>query len=136
MEITILENQLTPEEFTALYTAVGWTPPCKEQVRQALENSLAVFTAVAGNATVGMARLTGDGAMTFLLKDVAVAPEAQGIGVGRLLVSVAEEYVRGSLKCGWAASLELLSAPGKDGFYEKLGFRGGRGTGMLKMIRR
>lgn len=54
MQITILKNRLTPEGFTALYTAVG------------------------------MARLTGDGAMTFLLKDVAVTPEAQGAGVGRL----------------------------------------------------
>lgn len=106
MQITILKNRLTTEGFTALYTAVG------------------------------MARLTGDGAMTFLLKDVAVTPEAQGAGVGRLLVSAAEEFVRSSLKSGWAASLELLGATGKEGFYEKLGFRSDCGTGMLKMIRR
>ena len=37
MEITILENQLNPEEFIALYTSVGWTPPCAGQVRAALE---------------------------------------------------------------------------------------------------
>lgn len=135
MEITILENRLTPEEFTALYTSVGWTPPCLEQVKLALENSLAVFTAVSGAATAGMARLVGDGAMTFLIKDVAVAPEFQGMGVGKLLISTAEDCVRRMIKPGWAASLELLSAPGKDGFYEKLGFRRD-GSGMLKMIRR
>ena len=87
MEITILENQLTPEEFIALYTSVGWTPPCAGQVRAALENSLAVFTAVSGSSTAGMVRVTGDGAMTFLIKDAAVAPEFQRIGVGRLLIS-------------------------------------------------
>lgn len=37
MERTILENQLNPEEFIALYTSVGWTPPCAGQVRAALE---------------------------------------------------------------------------------------------------
>lgn len=136
MQITILKNRLTPEGFTALYTAVGWTPPCLEQISAALENSLAVFTATADGSAVGMARLTGDGAMTFLLKDVAVTPEAQGAGVGRLLVSAAEEFVRSSLKSGWAASLELLGATGKERFYEKLGFRIDCGTGMLKMIRR
>ena len=73
MEITILEKQLTPEEFIALYTSVGWTPPCAGQVRAALENSLAVFTAVSGSSTAGMVRVTGDGAMTFLIKDAAVA---------------------------------------------------------------
>lgn len=136
MEITILENQLTPEEFIALYTSVGWTPPCAGQVRAALENSLAVFTAVSGSSTAGMVRVTGDGTMTFLIKDAAVAPEFQGIGVGRLLISAAEDFIRTCLKPGWAASAELISSSGKERFYEKLGYRSKYGTGMIKMIRR
>lgn len=135
MEITIHENQLSPEEFIALYTAVGWTPPCVEQVRLALENSLAVYSAAAGNVTAGMLRVTGDGAMTFLIKDAAVAPEFQRRGVGRLLISAAEEFIRSRLRPGWAASAELISAAGMEPFYEKMGFRSG-GEGMIKMIRR
>ena len=39
MEIEI--NTLTPELFLDLYKSVGWEPPCIEQVRAALENTLA-----------------------------------------------------------------------------------------------
>lgn len=134
-ETIILENELTPEEFTALFTAVGWTPPMKEQIRAALENSLAVFTARVGDVTAGMLRIVGDGAMTFLIKDLAVAPEYQGSGLGRLLVSTAEDYIRRRLSPGWAASVELMSAAGRERFYERCGYRDFNGTGMLKMVR-
>ena len=39
MEIEI--NTLTPELFLDLYKSVGWEPPCIEQVRAVLENTLA-----------------------------------------------------------------------------------------------
>lgn len=110
-ETIILENELTPEGFTALFTAVGWTPPMKEQVRAALENSLAVFTARVGDVTAGMLRIVGDGAMTFLIKDLAVAPEYQGSGLGRLLVSTAEDYIRRRLSPGWAATAGRRGCP-------------------------
>ena len=66
MEYTVKQGSLTPQEFAALFTAVGWTPPGLEQIRAALQNSLAVFSVSVGNRTIGMARLVGDGAMTFL----------------------------------------------------------------------
>ena len=134
-ETIIRENELTPEEFIALFTSVGWTPPLKSQVRAAIENSLAVFTARVGDITAGMLRIVGDGAMTFLIKDLAVAPEYQGIGLGRLLISAAEDYIRRRLSPGWAASVELMSAAGREKFYERCGYRSFNGTGMLKMIR-
>lgn len=136
MEYTVKQGSLTPQEFAALFTAVGWTPPGLEQIRAALQNSLAVFSVSAGNRTIGMARLVGDGAMTFLIKDAAVAPEFQGKGIGKLLISVIEDYVTRTILPGWAASVELISAQGRESFYEKCGFRTGSGAGMLKMIRR
>ena len=135
-DITIHENELTAEEFTALFTSVGWTPPCVGQVRAALAGSLAVFSAECRGKTAAMARVTGDGAMTFFIKDVAVAPEFQGKGLGKLLISLAEDYIANQLRPGWAASAELMSAPGKEGFYKKCGFSDKCGTGMMKMIRR
>ena len=136
MDLTVKQDALTPEEFAALFTSVGWTPPGLEQIAAALESSLAAFSVTAGNRTVGMARIVGDGAMTFLIKDAAVAPEFQGNGVGKLLMSVIEDYVTRAIKPGWAASVELISDPGREGFYEKCGFRAESGAGMLRMIRR
>ena len=75
-------NALTAEAFLALYTSVGWEPPCEAQVRTALQNSLATFTAFEEGTPVGMARLIGDGGMSFYIKDFAILPSHQGKGIG------------------------------------------------------
>ena len=74
-------NALTAEAFLALYTSVGWEPPCEAQVRTALQNSLATFTAFEEGTPVGMARLIGDGGMSFYIKDFAILPSHQGKGL-------------------------------------------------------
>lgn len=136
----IEENMLTPEIFRELFLAVGWEPPGREQVERALESSLRTFTAYDGERAAGMARLLGDGAMSFYVKDFAVLPSYQRRGVGRRLMERMEGYVRGELKDGWAVSLELISAKGAEPFYEKLGFEPRPcewdGAGMFKMLRR
>ena len=63
MEIEI--NTLTPELFLDLYKSVGWEPPCIEQVRAALENTLATFICYDGSCPVGMVRVIGDGGMSY-----------------------------------------------------------------------
>ena len=50
MEIMI--NRLTPESFLDLYKSVGWEPPCIEQVRTALKNTIATFTCYDGKRPV------------------------------------------------------------------------------------
>ena len=47
-------NTLTPELFLDLYQSVGWEPPCIEQVRTALHNTIATFTCYDGDRPVGM----------------------------------------------------------------------------------
>ena len=76
----IMQNTLTAEIFLDLYTAVGWEPPCQEQVETALQNTLMTFTAWENGTPVGMVRLLGDGGMSFYLKDFAVRPAYQGAG--------------------------------------------------------
>ena len=44
MEIRI--NALTTDIFLELFTSVGWEPPCREQVKTALENSMVTFAAL------------------------------------------------------------------------------------------
>ena len=68
----IAVDTLTADVFLSLYRAVGWEPPGRDQVKRALSNSLASFTAYAGDTPVGMARLLGDGGMSFYIKDFAV----------------------------------------------------------------
>ena len=137
MEIKI--NTLTPELFLDLYQSVGWEPPCMEQVRTALENTMATFTCYDDSTPVGMVRLIGDGGMSFYIKDFAVVPSYQGKGVGKNLMEALEQYVKECKPLDWAVSLELISTKEAVDFYKKYGFaeRPGDwdGPGMFKMIR-
>lgn len=137
MEIKI--NALTPELFLKLYKSVGWEPPCIEQIRTALENTIATFTAYDGDVPVGMVRLIGDCGMSFYIKDFAVIPEYQSKGVGGILMNSLEKYVKDNIAFDWAVSLELISSKEAVPFYSKKGFEerpcDWDGPGMFKMIR-
>ena len=137
MEISV--NTLTPALFLELYRSVGWEPPCMEQVRTALNNSLATFTCYDGSIPVGMVRLIGDGGMSFYIKDFAVVPSCQGKGIGAQLMKALEQYVKACKPSEWAVSLELISSKEAVGFYRKHGFEerpcDWDGPGMFKMVR-
>lgn len=132
-------NTLTSELFLELYSSVGWEPPCIEQVREALINTIATFTVYDGEQAVGMVRLIGDGGMSFYIKDFAVIPSYQSKGVGTLLLESLEKYIRESVSSEWAVSLELISTKEAVSFYKKKGFEERPcewdGPGMFKMIR-
>ena len=137
MEIRI--NTLTSEPFLDLYRSVGWAPPCIEQVKAALQNTLSTFTCYDGDCPVGMARVIGDGGMSFYIKDFAVVPSSQGKGAGKCLLAASERYVKECKPLEWAVSLELISSKEAVDFYERFGFEkrpcDWDGPGMFKMIR-
>ena len=136
----IAVNALTADAFLSLYRAAGWEPPCRDQVKRALSNTRASFTAYDGDTPVGMARLLGDGGMSFYIKDFAVLPDWRGRGVGRALMDALHEYVLAGIERGWAVSLELISTPSAAAFYRRHGFEDRPcdwdGPGMFKMLRR
>lgn len=137
--IEIQNNTLTEENFLALYTSVGWEPPCIEQIRTALRNSLATFLALENGKPAGMVRLLGDGGMSFYIKDFAVHPDHQSKGIGKLLMHALEQYIRDNIAPGWAVSLELISTKEALPFYRNMGFEERPcewdGPGMIKMLR-
>ena len=134
------QNILTPALFLELYTSVGWEPPCIEQIRTALEHTLATFTAYDDSLPVGMVRLIGDGGMSFYLKDFAVIPGYQGKGAGTLLMNAVEAFIRDAISPGWAVCLELISTKEAVPFYLGKGFEerpcDWERSGMFKMIRK
>jgi len=73
--MTIQINTLSPDLFLELYRSVGWDVPGLDQIKKALEGSFATFCAYDGSTPVGMARLIGDGGMSFYIKDFAVRPQ-------------------------------------------------------------
>lgn len=112
---------LDADLFLELYASVGWDAPCKKQVVKALKNTIATFVPYDDDKPIGMARLIGDGGMSFYIKDFAVVPEYQSKGVGRLLFENLEKYIK-EVVGDWAVSLELISTIKAQDFYEKMGF--------------
>ena len=133
-------NVVSPELFLEIYQSVGWEAPGLDQIERALQGSLATFCVYDGGQPVGMARLLGDGGMSFYIKDFAVLPAYQGKGIGRALMQAMESYISERLQSGWAISLELISSKGREPFYEKFGFEqrpcDWDGAGMFKMLRK
>lgn len=137
MEVRI--NTLTPEMFLDIYTSVGWEAPCIGQVKKALSNTIATFTAYDKKQPIGMVRLLGDGGMSFYIKDFVVIPAYQAMGVGTLLIECLENYIRENINHDWAVSLELISTKDALLFYKNKGFEERPcewdGPGIFKMIR-
>ena len=83
-------------------------------------------------------RLLGDGGMSFYVKDFAVLPSYQSRGVGSLLLDSVQQYIRETIRPGWAVSLELISSKGAVAFYKRKGFEErpseDDGPGMMKML--
>ena len=138
MPIEIRDNQLRAEDFIALFAAAGWGDVPYAMAQTALENSYATFSVHRDGQVIAMARLLGDGAMAFFLKDFVIEPTFQGRGAGRRLLAHIEEYIRSQLQPGWTGYLQLVSAKGKEAFYCKAGYvlhpHGHSGAGMSKWI--
>lgn len=83
-----------------------------------------------------MGRVVGDGYMYFYVQDVVVSPEYQGQGIGLMLVDKIEGYLTSAASKG--ATIGLLSAKGKEGFYRQYGYidrpSESLGMGMCKFI--
>lgn len=138
VHLEICNNELTVDDFIRLFAAAGWGEPPADLTSAAITGSYAVFSARLNGQTVAMARLLGDGAMSFFLKDFVVEPSCQGQGIGRALLTHVENYIASQLKPGWNGYLQLVSAKGKEAFYQKCGYaihpHDHSGAGMSKWI--
>lgn len=81
-----------------------------------LENSQVTVFAFDEGKLIGFARAITDGVRQAAIYDVAILPEYQGIGIGKLLM----ENIKAKLSY---CNIILYSNVGKEGFYERLGFK-------------
>lgn len=133
------ENRLTYQDYAALRSSVGWDNHAEEQVSASIRNSLYSVTVVGNNSTVAMGRLIGDG-IYYLIVDVVVRPEFQGMGIGSKIMDMLLAYVEDRTPAGGRSSVQLIAEKGKENFYIKKGFKliphEFCGSGMRKVIRK
>ncbi len=121
-KIELFENILTPENFVKLRVATGFADIPVEHAKKALQNGLLNVSAVKDGKLVGMGRLVGDGAMYWYLQEIAVLPDYQGMGIGTMIVNYLVDYAVKNSSTGKFTTIGGVSAKGKEGFYQKLGF--------------
>lgn len=95
-------------------TGMGYHEP--DIHRQAFEASHTSVFIYHADQLIGFCRAISDGAYQAAVYDCAVLPEFQGKGIGTIIM---ENILPRISHC----NVILYASPGKEGFYQKLGFR-------------
>lgn len=117
------ENQLPSKEaFFDLFQTTGWNEEYKftsDEIYQSLHASWYTVSAYDGDRLVGFGRILSDGKMHALITEMIVLPEYQGRGIGCEVL----KYLKDQCFKHQIRDIQLFSAKGKAGFYEKYGFK-------------
>lgn len=116
----VFERMPTTLELAKLRSLVGWGVPEEEALSVGLRNSLYGVCVFLDGNIVGTARIVGDNSTCFYIQDVIVHPEYQRKGLGQLMMEKIMNYISKNACSG--AIVGLMSAKGKEAFYERFGF--------------
>lgn len=117
----IIENIPPAGVVANLRKLVGWREVDEQGIARGLENSLYAVFVKTEEAIIGTARVVGDGSTCFYIQDVIVKPGYQRLGIGTAMLNKVMVFI-GENACA-GATVGLMSAKGKEGFYEKFGFQ-------------
>lgn len=137
--ISIIENDISTEEYLELRKKVGWRALSEGQAELAISRSLYFVKAVDeyGN-TIGMGRIVGDGAVICYIQDLVVLPDVQGRGIGSAIIDKLIDYVKLLREENTTMMLCLMCAKGREPFYLKHGFTArptdNLGPGMIQFL--
>lgn len=92
---------------------LGVRDPAK--LRRSCENSFLVCFAFVAGKLIGMGRALSDGEYQAAIYDLVLLPEFQNKGIGNQIMSELEKRLQ-------VETIILFAVPGKEVFYEKLGY--------------
>jgi GNAT superfamily N-acetyltransferase len=122
-------DRVTPAEFRALVTAVGWRPVAQADadLEAALEISWNVTARTRDGQLIGLARVLDDGVLYASVWDILVLPERQRRGIGRALLNAVLEQTAGR------RLVSLIATPAGEALYRSAGFAetDGRSTALF-----
>lgn len=110
------ESAIRWSELAELYRIAPLGNKQPEDLRVAFTNSRYKVFVFDGETLIGAGRALADGVDCAYLCDVAIHPHYQRQGLGRGLILELRRLVEGHRK------VLLYAAPGKEGFYRRLGF--------------
>ena len=133
----IIEDNLDFNEYKYLRNTTTWAHLSDAQITNLIEHSTFKVRARIDGKTVAMGRALFDFGYNAFFTVIVVAPEFQGQGIGKNIVERLIKRVKDSLSDTDFIQFNLMAAPGKSGFYEKLGFykrEESNGFGMVMRI--
>ncbi len=122
MNIKIVENKISVDEFNYLYNSVGWGTIDTLVIKEALSNTLYSVTLYDGNNLIGFGRIIGDKTMFLYIQDIMVLPEYQGMKIGTEIINKLLEKVKEYKKVNPSIRTYLGASSGKEDFYKRFGF--------------
>lgn len=106
------------QQVSDLFDKVGWEERPLDVIAKAFKRSTYTFFIFDdGNNIIAFGRTMDDGHFYALLVDIVVDPDYQGQGLGTKIVNTLQEQVKEYF------FVTLTSAPGKDEFYERIGWK-------------
>ncbi len=121
-EIIIVEGCPDVDNYNQLRKVVGWRSINKDMAKVGLEKSLYGISFYHNNLLIAMGRVVGDMGIIFYLQDVIVHPNYQKKGLGNKVIDSLIGHVKEYCPNDEEVMIALMSASGKEEFYEKHGF--------------
>ncbi len=116
----LIDGPPSVSDYLRLRSESGLTPRRRDQAEAALAGSWSVVHLDAGEETVGMGRVLGDGGWYFHIVDMAILPGHQGRGLGAAILGALLDDIRDRAPEG--AFVNLLADPPGRGLYRRFGF--------------
>jgi len=114
---TDLLDKVDWDELSALYRVAPLGDKSPAGLKTVFTNSMFRCFVYEGGQLVGVGRALADGVDCAYICDIAVLPSHQGTGLGKEIVGKLVNLSQGHRK------IILYAVPGKEPFYEKLGFK-------------
>jgi ribosomal protein S18 acetylase RimI-like enzyme len=116
----VLHIPPTPEDYINLRIETGMSSKSIEGASIGLKNSLFAVSVYYGSTLAAMGRIIGDGGAFFQIVDIAVKPDDQGKGLGKLVMKELMAYLENHTYEG--SYVSLIADDPANKLYEQFGF--------------
>jgi len=104
-----------------LRAVAGLSPKTQEAAERGLPGSLFAVQILQDDTVVGMGRVIGDGGCFYQVVDIAVLPEHQGLGLGKMIMGEIMQYIDQHLPD--SAYVSLIADGQAQDLYAQFGFK-------------
>ena len=116
-----IRNEIpTVKDYIEIRLQAGLSRKSTEAATMGLKNSIFGVVVYFNNFPIGIGRIIGDGGCFFEITDMAVLPDHQHKGVGKLIMDSLVAWLKENAPI--TAYVSLMADHGTPEFYEKFGF--------------